>query len=815
MKKVLINDNWRLVTNFAGELKATVPGCLHTDLLNNDVITDVFWRDDNKKYQYLENEFVTYYTYFDAEINVPCTLVFEGLDTYAEVFLNGTKIGSCEDMFIPYEFDVTNLLKEKDNKLSVEFRSPIKEVENKEQLEAAFTCERLHTRRIQCTYGWDWVDRYVTMGIYKNVYLKYTPDMYVENVYVACDSIDNFSAGIYVDIEFKNANQGGLVHVDILDPDNNVVEFCDFYSKEDHVIRHFDIVNPKLWYPNGYGEHPLYTIKVCVAGNEFSDTFGIRTIKLMQISDTENSDYYNKAKNLQANPVGKVYDKNDRYSGFQLIVNGRPILCLGGNWVPCEPFPSAETKEKISTLISEAVSMNANFLRVWGGGIFESDDFYYECDKNGIIVVQDFLMACGHYPEKEDWFIKALNKESEYAVKKLRNHPCLAWWHGDNENAQEGSDLQEDYTGRDTAFKGIAPNVNKYDRFRQFLPSSPYGGNLNASITRGTTHNSNYILDTYEYFYNEKCDNYKEFLEMYLARFISEEPTFGAVENSSMLKFMNKDDLCSKSEEIIDYHSKTNPFLPHTIFEYTRIFAEKVLGKFEDVGDKLFKYRYIQYEWIRVLFENCRSNLGYNNGLVFWMFDDCWPASLGWSIIDYYCQPKAAYYIFKRLAKDITASVKHENNAYKVYISNKQNTKNSVTVLPYTINISTGKREDYASFNLDVDGYSVKSATLQIDADDNTCVFVDIKYNNETDRAFYKEGALHLKKTSAFEIIEQTDSSVTVKANENIHAFSITGEFIFSDNYFILHKGEQKTINFKTAPICNDKTIDFLAYSLK
>lgn len=799
MQKVFLNDGWEFFSDKFGKLNATVPGCVHTDLIKQNIIPDLFWRDTNKDYQFLEDIDYTYSLKFDAKPEGDCALVFEGLDTYCKVYLNGVFLGSAENMFIPHEFNVTGLLKEKDNLLLVKFRSAVKEVEGLPERSHAFTYERLNTRRIQCTYGWDWVDRFVTTGIFKPVYLKYTPSMYCENIYVCTENIDDFSAGIYTEFEFKNYKNGNLVNVEILDPNGKTIEKCDFFCKEPLAVKRFDIKNPKLWYPNGYGEQPLYTIKVTVEGNTITDTFGIRTLKILQLTDEEGSDYYNKALAVQDTFIGKQYSHNKEFKGFKVIVNGIPVFCMGGNWVPCEPYPSLESYEKYETLIKNAVSMGANFLRVWGGGIFENDDFYYLCDKYGVLVAQDFLMACGHYPEKEDWFIKELQKESLYAVKKLRNHPSLAWWHGDNENAVEGSDIQEDYPGRDTAYKGIAPNIYKYDKTRSFLPSSPFGGDLYASLTQGTCHNSNYCYDIFKYFHTESCEDYKDFFENFCGRFVSEEPTFGAVARSSMLKFMTLDDIYDKDEEILKFHTKNNPCLDRHMYDDISEFTAKVLGEFKDGEDRYFKYKYIQYEWIRVLFENNLKNLDYCNGLIFWMFNDCWPAALGWSFVDYYCLPKASYYIFKRLAKKVTSTVNKTDNKYVVTVSNKALEPKEVTVNATSYSLKDNfKKLEEQQLSLTVADYNTKKAELSFKYNKDILVVVDVISDGVKDRCFYKDGVLNISEANDnIELVSKTQNSITIKAKEYTHVVEFEGQYIYSDNYFSLLKGEEKTITFE------------------
>jgi len=817
MIKQFLENNWFLKGDKIGTVEATVPGCVHTDLINCGVIENIFWRDNNQKYQWIENCDFTYSCTFDAECEEKASIVFEGLDTYCDVFINGEKVGSADDMFISYEFDVSGKLKQRDNLLEVKFRSPVKEVEGLPLCDGAFTLERMRTRRIQCTYGWDWVDRFVTCGIYRPVYIKYGSDMYVESAYILTESIDNYSAQLCVELDIQNYTEGGLVDLDIVSPDGDIVCSSSFYVKEPKVVRRFDIENPELWYPLGYGEHPIYTLSVTVNENNFTETFGIRTIKILQLPDKEGSEYFNKCLELKETDFGKLYDKNEEFSGFQVLVNGKRIFCHGGNWVPCEPFPSAESVEKFDRLMYLAEKMNVNILRVWGGGVFENKYFYDSCDRAGILVLQDFLMACGTYPENEEWFIDRLKSESLFAVKYLRNHPCLAWWHGDNENATEGNDQMENYRGRTAALKGLANAIYEYDRGRQFLPSSPYGGDMYASLTKGTTHNTNYVGEMYEYFNTKDCSEYKEFLGQFTARFISEEPTGGAVSRRSALKFMTEEDIADKNQEMFIYHTKNNPCLETTVFESMSGFALKVLGEAENTDDRYFKYKYIQYEWIRVVFENFRKNIGFCNGLIFWMFNDCWPAAIGWAFVDYYCMPKSSFYIFRRLAADTTVSVEKSGLGYNAIISNKPETATTVNGRAYKLSKNQGLIvTDTFNFTATIDGYSAKTVKLPWSWDEDNIIVCDITSAKGCDRSFYKDGNLYITDcTDKLKITKQDENSITVRADGYIHAVELEGEYIFSDNYFTLLPNEEKTVTFEHLTYSDDKEFTVTAYTLK
>ncbi len=821
MKKIYLTQNWSLWgKKLHSPLAVQVPGCVHTELVRHGIIGDPFWRDENRRYQWIEKEDWEYSCVFDALPKEDASLVFEGLDTYAEITLNGTLLGAVDNMFIPHSFPVKELLREKDNRLCVRFLSPTKMVEGKPPLSGAFTTERLYSRKMQCTYGWDWVDRFVSCGIFRPVYLAYANGIDVENVYIYTENLDRFGAQIYTEINFSHYEKGSVAHVEILSPDGTRAASADFYADREKMIRRFDIVSPQLWYPNGYGEQPLYKMVITVGENRFEQTFGIRTLKILQLPDGEGSEYWKRAKRLSRTEAGRKYLRSEQFFGFQVVVNGVRIFCKGGNWVPCEPFPSAESDEKISYLVKTAKEMGANFLRVWGGGIFEKAAFYDACDREGILVAQDFLMACGHYPEKESWFIDALTKESEFAVKYLRNHPCLAWWHGDNENATRGSDTQEDYTGRSSGLTGLAPQIWRYDFSRVFLPSSPYGGDGYASLTCGTAHTSNHVSRTLEYFHTTDCRDYQDYFEQFVARFVSEEPTLGAICRPSLLKFMTEEDLLEdESEAIWQYHTKGNDALPREIFRDMSTFARKLFGDFQNGEDRFFKYKYLQYEWMRQHFENCRSALGYCNGEIFWMFNDCWPAAAGWSIVDYYGLPKAAYYCFKRCAAPVVGSVKEREDRYILTVSNDTDAEKTFSVNARLLELSSEITEaDTHSLQGTVAPYGTVELVLPWQSSERFLVICDILYEEGRDRCFHKSGKPYLRpcdqSKEGVEVIEKSENTITLRAKSYVHAVELEGACLFDDNYFILLSGETKTVGFRRMEQEGESGFEIRGYTL-
>ncbi len=802
-----ISSNGKQDFSFSG----TVPGCVHTDLAGSHIPEDIYYRDNANDCQWIEDRDWEYTKSFHLDsVPTKAQLVFEGLDTYADIFLNDVCLGSTENMFIPHRFDVSKMLRVGENTLSVHFRSPIREVQDKEVRNHAFSHERLHTRRIQCTYGWDWVQRLVTCGIWRDVYLDCTDGFSVKNVYIYTENLYQDLAQIVVKAELEGYETGELLELNVKDPQGNVVYHHKFYCKEPAFKSYIDIPNAQLWYPHGYGEQPLYTLEI--GGKE--QKFGIRTVMIEERPDKKGSPYYETCLKIKDSVSGKIYDKNEEFSGFRLIINGTPILCQGANWVPPEPFPSAKTDNKITTLLSLAKEASVNMLRVWGGGTFEGKHFYNECDRLGILVTQDFLMACGDYPEEKPEFIEQLQKEAEFAAYELRNHPSLVWWSGDNENAIRGHDEIEYHRGRAAAHNGIMPVLEKLDPKRRFLLSSPYGGNLYSSKTVGTTHNTQYLIHSiYPYILDEDMTNYKEHFSKFLARFVAEEPTLGATSLPSLKKFMKDSDIYD-SDEMWDYHMKGNPYDPFSLLDVLKGFSRKVFGDFSDGKDRYFKFKYSHFEWIRISMENFRRNHGFINGMIYWMWNDCWPASAGWSFVDYYCLPKASFYSFKRCAGQLLASIT-KSDCYDIHICNNGLVSKDVCFsLCY---IENGKPVHILSENAVIDKTQAKIVhRLPLSAvPEGATLICDAKSDNFSDRAFYKDGLLPIVPCNAPTIVSRDDNSITLTATKYIHAVELEGEYVFSDNYFSLLPDEQKTITFRKAT--NAKAGDFtiVGYTIK
>ena len=807
-KKMNLNGKWKL-TGFDAcsnpiSIAATVPGCVHTDLMAAGIIKDLYFRDNAEKYLWIEKNSFSYEKSFSIEKVEPSTYIeFDGLDTYCDIYLNGKRIGSSDNMFIPHEFLADGVLKEGENTIKVTFRSPVAETESLPALPGGFTKERLYSRRIQCTYSWDWVYRFVTMGIYRDVRLSVHRSNEINDVYLRTKHITPYSAQVWASINLRDVSpHSDSVKTQIFSPDGALIFEKERTILKDTMDESFDIRNPELWYPNGYGKQPLYKFVFSTKTSKKEVLFGIRELVVMQLEDEKGSIEEQKCRKMQKEELFSERDKNKSTACFTVIVNDIKIMCKGANWVPCEPFPSAETPEKIRESLKLAQLASINMIRVWGGGIFEQDAFYEECDKLGILVTQDFLMACGQYPEKDEHFIRQLNKEAKYAAIKLRNHACLAWWTGDNENGEWGSENKDDFSGYLSATYGAEPILKEYDSERYFFPSSPYGGEFYSSVTRGTTHHTNYIPQLFDQIENADMSGYTEYLQKLSSRFGVEQPTLGLPFVSSLKNFLTDEDIFGDDNSYIKFHTRTNPDVPVHFYDLTVHFAEKMFGAFTDSRDAVKKQQMLQCEWMRLTFEAQRRNKWFTSGILYWMLSDCWPASNGWSIIDYYNKPKPAYYSFRRCSKGVVSSIEVANGDINVYISNDTLTSSNGSGILYLYEIAKKEKLIEKSFKFQTEENSASmcfsSAFDEFDKliTPDTVILCDIKSNIGDDRTFYvKNGFVNTNVTyTDAKIISEDDNSITVHADEFTPYVMLDVPYLLEDNCFCLLPGEEKTI---------------------
>jgi len=429
-KMVYLHDNWQF--RKVGDekwLPASVPGTIHTDLMSNNIIPDPYFRDNESKVQWIENENWEYRLEFNLDDNIynkqVINLIFEGLDTYAIVYLNEERVLYANNMFRKWDVNCKKYLKKSGNELLIIFNSPVRvgdSIANSyyktEAIKGLPGGNRVFTRKAAYHYGWDWGPRLVTSGIWRPVYLEAWDYFKIESAYVITKEVDNSNASLQAVLNVKSTETAELLTI-ITDKSSGkklAYSTDKIIPGDNKIIINYTISNPELWWCNGLGEPHLYDFFIESTDNRerwnsVDINHGIRSIKLVQEKDS----------------IGK---------SFYFLLNDVPVFIKGANYIPQDNFIPRVTKEKYETLIKDVKSCNMNMLRVWGGGIYEDDNFYEQCDKNGILIWQDFMFACAMNPGGDEFFDN-VRIEADYNIERLINHPCIALWCGNNE-ADEG-----------------------------------------------------------------------------------------------------------------------------------------------------------------------------------------------------------------------------------------------------------------------------------------------------------------------------------------------------------------------------------------
>lgn len=806
-----------------------VPGCVHTDLLRIGAIDDPMRGKNAEQCSWIEHTDWTYTRTFalDETPDERAYLAFDGLDTYADIYLNGKPVGQAQDMFIPHRFLVGGIAAAGENELRVMLHAPERYTDGRPRRDAAFDSMRMYTRRMQCTYGWDWVVRLVTMGIFRSCRLVQPGAAEIISLYAYTVQADEETAQIGIEAELTVHAPGAWLDLTLNAPDGRVV-----WQKRRRIVEPFlrekiDLRRPQLWYPAGYGPQPLYRLHAVLDDGESvweqEMNVGIRTLLIRELPDEPGGAEEQMSLALRAvwqngEDADQHADDNTTSSGFTLVINGVPIMAKGANWVPCEPFPSAETPKKQTELLTLAREGGANMLRVWGGGLFETAHFYDECDRLGLLVMQDHMMACGNYPDDDEAFLDAIRAEGEHVVRALRSHPCLAFWSGDNEDMMDTTEDDPAHWGRRAVQGVLAPLTRRLDPYRCYFPSSPYGGVPFGSLTVGTSHGTRFLGAMLRHIRSTDCTDTDECFFRYISRFCTEYPMLGATSRPSLRRFLSDRDIDGDDLDVWRFHHRNHPakeFAEVQLFDYFRQFSDKLIGAPRDAADRLCRWGYFGYELARRSMEGYRRRRPFCSGLLYWMLNDQWAASSGWALIDYYALPKLAYYGMRRTAAPVIASIGRTADGFAVTVCSDVPHDVTGTLRLIRCRMASGEvtvlRE--AAFSVPA-GQSAVALTAPADildgcAPEDTVLLCDLSTPEHRDRAVWMDSvpaALRLPKTRV-DVRERTENNIVLRAESYTHAVVLEGEYVFSDNGFILLPDEEKTVTFRPALVHEEDTI--------
>ena len=780
---IQLNSNWQFKGIDTLDWKsATVPGNIYTDLIAHQVIENPFVKNNEEKVQWVSNkswEYKTTFSLSDAILKKGnIELNFEGLDTYAKIYINGVYQLDTDNAFRKYSISLKDIPINKSNELRIVFQNT-KSFENSAKLNSKYKLpegNRVYTRKAQFQYGWDWGPKLNTSGIWKNISINAWDAVRFENIFVKQEEICATKARLSVEIVIEStSNKNASLFTKI---NREVIATNIALKKGKHTYKvPVEITNPKLWWTHNLGKPYLYTFNFqLIADGKIKDEKnvkkGIRTIKLITKKDSIGESFY-----------------------FEL--NGKPVYMKGANYVPQNSFQNKVTNGHYEKLVADVVTSNMNILRVWGGGIYENDIFYDLCDAKGILVWQDFMFACAMYPGDME-FLANIQIEAAQQVKRLRNHASIALWCGNNEssegwkrwgwqNNRTNKEKKEIWTDYLSVFDSILPNVVAQFSTTDYWETSPKYGRGNPKYkTEGDAHDWWVWHDGYPF----------EHFEDTVPRFMSEFG-FQSFPSYKTLKYINQNDAINLKTAAIKSHQKHAKGF-QLIAEYM---ARDYTTPTND-EDYVYVSQLLQAKGIVMGIEAHRRAKPYNMGTLYWQLNDCWPA-ISWSSIDYFGNWKALQYKAKNAFENILISSVIENNRVKTFVIN-----DTFDIVYGNLKLKIidfyGKEIWSDAKEIEVFGNSSEQFyNTSLDKIDKNSSLLVAEFNDEKSYFYFsKPKDLKLPKAVVQKNIRKTANgfSITLKSTvlqKDLFLFTnIKGHF--SENFFDLMPNETIRINFKT-----------------
>lgn len=800
MSETTLSASWQFKQKGTDKYySAIVPGTVHTDLLNNKLIKDPFLADYEKSVQWIEKEDWEYLGTFNFDYitleNKHIELNFEGIDTYAKIYLNNQLILECNNMFRSWNVDIKKYLKIGQNTLRVEFESAVKKVKQ-EASKLPYTLpdgEKVFTRKAQYQYGWDWGPRLVTCGIYKPIQLICWNEVKILSVNPIIKNLNDSIADIAFVVETKNDTSiAGRLNINTYHGEVNNAKLqnnLNYPLKLKGGINtdtfHYSIRNPKLWNSNGLGEAHLYGYDINLKYNNkiinYKNTIGLKIVELVRQKDSIGESFY-----------------------FKL--NGKPVFMKGANYIPQDNFVSRTSVKDYKKMIQLAKDAHMNMIRVWGGGLYAADEFYKECDRNGILVWQDFMFACAMYPG-DSAFVENVKQEITEQVIRLRNHPCMALWCGNNEIAEGwhnwGWQKQYKYSKTDSAkiwndyqnlFHKVIPEILKINNPEiSYHPSSPMiGWGHKESLQQGDSHYWGV------WWGNEPFETYKK----KVGRFMTEYGFQGMPDYSTFKTFCDSTELQLNSKSVVSHQKHPKGY------ETIQTYMERDYKMSTDFRKYIYVSQLLQRDGMKTAIEAHHRAKPYCMGTLYWQLNDCWPVT-SWSAIDYNYKPKALYFETKKLFNDITISVTEEKNDYQIFIiSDKQYDEKgtlNVTVknikghvlYTHTENVTLLANDSKMCIKInksDMELFTKNEIYL-------SCEFIDAKGKpmTKTIYCFVKPNKLQLQTPDITINFSKEKNCLMVSSKtfvKDLCLYSNNPEITFSDNYFDLEPNQ--TIEIKS-----------------
>ncbi len=804
-------------------LPATVPGGVHTDLLDLGMIPDPFIGDNEKKVMWIaEQDWEYTYTFTpDADVltETQVFLVADGIDTLAKVSLNGMILGNVNNQFRQWRWDVKEILVDGENTLEIFFSGPAAAaITAQKQREMKGVTQAIegapHVRKAPCQFGWDWGPMLPPIGVWQDIRVEGFSAR-IEEVHLQQDH-QGERVVVSCEVRVEGVMGEGLgVEMIITTPNGEEL------SKEAKIVNgtsnlKIQIDDPKLWWPNGYGQQSLYAVEIQLTNhqtNQLLDTkhykIGLRTIELRQEDDE----------------FGK---------SFQFVINGVPIFAKGANWIPADSFITRFLDERLEKLIADAAASHQNMLRVWGGGFYEEERFYDLCDQYGILVWQDFAFSCSIYPLDEADFHENVRIEAEENIKRLRHRASLALWCGNNEMEWGWESwgwakhpLEDMIPSMVEQFPEIRPLVESmgprdvlpdwetlqvaYDQFfhrtlprwiTEFDPDTPYWPSSPSSDTPFHDINSQERGDAHYWDVWHGRKPFTAYRETY-PRFMSEFG-FQAFPTMETIEYYAAPEDRNLTSYIMEHHQRGNHGNGLIIAQMTDTFRMP-----KDFTAWIYLSLILQAEGIRYGVEHWRRNMHRVAGTLYWQLNDCWPVA-SWASIDYFGRWKALHYAAKRFFAPVLLSIEDKAPVMDVHVTSDLVTEWGGK-LKWTLETLSGEAVDSGSLEV--------AAKPLADTHINSFDFGDkITPENERDLVFVCElrqgdeyvstaigtfvpnKHLSLEKLSPEVAMRNTGAFVEIELKANTLArfveLKVIGapETVFSDNYFDIPAGRTATV---------------------
>ena len=811
-----LHEGWKFrqarLTNW---YPATVPGVVHTDLLQNKIIEDPFFRLNERGLQWIDKEDWVYETCFTLAADMMrkenMELVFEGLDTYADVYLNDECILKADNMFRRWSIPIRQYIREENNILKVYFHSPIKiDVPKWDALPYQYPASNdqsengglfnkkisIFARKAGYHYGWDWGPRLVTSGIWRPVYIRAWSDLRINDVFIEQKEVGAGRAVIagHVELDADKDMDGVLVTITDEVTGRVLGEWqADLKRGTNRVTVDFVLHKPKLWWSNGLGEPFLYRFRTdIIAGGELLDSkterVGIRSLKVVHQPDKDGHTFY-------------------------IELNGRPVFAKGANYIPSDNFLPRVTPENYKRTILDAAGVNMNMLRVWGGGIYENDVFYDLCDEYGIMIWQDFMFACSMYPA-EGALLDNIHQEAVDNVKRLRNHACIALWCGNNEcqdawlgwgwkreierqNKEYADKIWAQY--RQQYHVTLPGVVREYAPGTFYWPSSPFAFEGEMS---GTTDGDRHYWSVWHG--KAPISDY----DSEKSRFFSEYGFQSFPEFESVKRYAPYPEDWDIRSEVMMSHQRGGDHANGLIETY-------LLNEYKKPRDfRAFLYmnHVLQGDAIKTAIESHRRQMPYNMGTLFWQHNDCWPVA-SWASRDYYGRWKAQHYYVRKAYDDILISSVVEGDDLKVYaVSDRlENTSGQLQLqlcqFDGTVVHHWGKSVGISGNDSRV-CFSAPLAKLLEGANRGT-VYDRVDYTDKSGRVYHNNYCLGKQKDMDYPKVDlQTEVrsieggyEVTVSADKFARAVCLSvadNESVYSDNYFDVQPKSSVQVQVRT-----------------